>query len=281
MQKFALLLTTHNRCETTVTCLKSISEGIKQCPNSIFDLWVVDANSKDGTPEAVKQIFPEANVICVADTVYWNQGMRIAWSMAQEAYEYDGFFWINDDTVLKNESLRLLIEGLKLQASECGQEGIIAAAFSNDAQNHCISYGGYRGRSLLPQQAGYTDIEYFNGNLVLVSRNAFMKVGLLCPHYSHRYGDIDYGYRARSLNVPIWLAPGTAGYCKRDHIPMWMNPSVKLRYRLKATRGPKGISWREIRHFKSVEMRGHWLVTFIHLWIRVFFPALPLRKYVS
>ena len=61
MCKIAVLITSYNRKEKTLTCLKNLMEqdevpGLKLC------IYLVDDNSSDGTTEAVRSHYPSVNI---------------------------------------------------------------------------------------------------------------------------------------------------------------------------------------------------------------------------
>ena len=64
-----------------------------------LNVYLVDDGSTDGTSEAVKKNFPQVNIIKGDGTLFWNGGMRVAFSKAMES-EHDYYLWLNDDTIL-------------------------------------------------------------------------------------------------------------------------------------------------------------------------------------
>ena len=80
IMKIAILMTCHNRRETTLRCLESLAlekrVGVGQWK---IDVFLVDDGSTDGTDEAVKATFPKVNVIRGTGNLYWAKGMELAW----------------------------------------------------------------------------------------------------------------------------------------------------------------------------------------------------------
>jgi len=107
----AVLLTCFNRKEKTLSCLESIyAQSNKE--GFTLKVYLVDDGSTDGTSEAVKKNFPQVNVIKGDGTLFWNGGMRVAFSKAMEN-EHDYYLWLNDDTFIYPDSLKILIETSK------------------------------------------------------------------------------------------------------------------------------------------------------------------------
>ena len=98
-KNLAVLITCHNRLEKTKECLKSIyfQKKIEQYDVKVF---LVDDGSTDGTPEYIKENFPEIILIQGDGNLYWGGGMYLAW---EEALKYkknfDYFLWVNDDVI--------------------------------------------------------------------------------------------------------------------------------------------------------------------------------------
>ena len=108
-KEVAVLLTCYNRKEKTLACLHSFVEARKP-DGYIFDIYLVDDGSTDGTSDFVMDIFPDVNIIKGAGNLFWAGGMRLAWKTALKRKEYDAFLLLNDDVVLFNDFLHNLIE---------------------------------------------------------------------------------------------------------------------------------------------------------------------------
>jgi len=91
-----VVITCHNRKEKTIASLKKL---INQDDIDTLDvkIYLVDDGSTDGTSEAIKNNFPQVNIIKGDGTLFWNGGMRGAFSKAMEN-GHDYYLWLNDDT---------------------------------------------------------------------------------------------------------------------------------------------------------------------------------------
>ena len=106
-KSIAILMTCYNRFKVTLKCL----EALYNCsvPNDLeFDVFLVDDNSPDKTGEIVKSCCPDVNVIQGTGSLYWNQGMRLAWQTAASKKEYDFYLWLNDDTLVYVDALETI-----------------------------------------------------------------------------------------------------------------------------------------------------------------------------
>lgn len=118
--KLAVLMTCHNRKDKTMTCLSSLYKASQPIDYSI-DVFLVDDGSTDGTGEAVKEKYPEVNIIKGDGSLFWNQGMRLAWNVASSRCSYDFYLWLNDDVILFEHALRELIDTEKNIAQKMGE----------------------------------------------------------------------------------------------------------------------------------------------------------------
>lgn len=109
MLKVAVLLTVHNRREKTLECLQNCYQQIDSMKGDgsyEFAVYLVNDGCTDGTPEAVAESYPQTHIIRGDGSLFWNQGMRAAWTAAA-ADGQDFYLWLNDDTILSEGRLLL------------------------------------------------------------------------------------------------------------------------------------------------------------------------------
>jgi GT2 family glycosyltransferase len=224
----AVLLTCHNRRDKTLQCLSAIysQEGIDADFN--IEVFLVDDASTDGTATAIQIQFPLVNIIQGDGNLFWNRGMHLAWQTATIAKKFDYYLWLNDDTFLFENAIKILLVQTIEKAIVCGTTQSIV--------NPKATYGGYRkkpDRLLLPNGT-FQECDYFNGNCVLISKEVFDLVGNLDPVFHHAVGDFDYSLRAKKLGIVLYVAPAFIGSCEsHTELPKWRSPSVSLFKRVK------------------------------------------------
>ena len=250
--RVAVLMTCHNRRTLTVRCLESLRA---QTADADIALFLVDDGSSDGTADAVRAVWPAAQIIPGDGALFWNGGMRLAWETAAEAGPFDHYLWLNDDVVLDPGALdRLLCEAAAL----AGADGAVIVAGSTRRPG-CqeVTYGGQQRTNrrrplrltLAPPGATPVAVDTVSGNIVLVSAAAFARLGNLLPAFVHIFGDLDYGLRARAAGVPVFAGSGFFGECEGpDMSGTSLDPRLSRGHRLR-------LRWAEERKVHARDWR--------------------------
>lgn len=269
----AVLLTCHNRKEKTLQCLQKLFT--QQGLNIDFktDVFLVDDGSADGTGEAISTQFPLVNIIQGNGNLFWNRGMYLAWKTAAETKDFDYYLWLNDDTFLFEEALLNLLNGAQLshnKAAICGSTISLAT--------QTISYGGNSetGTLLVPNGA-LQETFSFNGNVVLIPKIVYEKVGILDKIFPHAIGDYEYALRIRKYNLKSFITSNYIGSCEENEkLPTWCSTSISLQKRIKSLYSPLGNS--HPYYFFIYEQRHFGLFTavkhFISIHLRLLMPQL-------
>jgi GT2 family glycosyltransferase len=221
MSSVAVLMTSHNRREDTLRCLRSLQQ------QPLFEehhLFLVDDGSVDGTGDAVRALLPCAQVIAGSGDLFWNGGMRLAWQTARACgRHFDFYLWLNDDVTLRPGALANLVADAR---SVAGAGAVIVAGCTVAPGTDVVTYGGQcRAKASRPLRLRLkrpcgvpVPVDTFSGNVVLVAAAAERALGNLSPAFKHIFGDLDYGFRARAAGIPVVLASEVAGECD-GHAP--------------------------------------------------------------
>ena len=234
----AVLMTCHNRRETTLRCLRSLVAAIQEYKNStvqpptsnlqpIFHLFLVDDGSTDGTSEAVHEWYNSTlfhsslftlHLIHGNGSLFWAKGMSLAWRTALE-YElqtsnsklqtkFSHFLWLNDDVVLSPNSI------CSLCSTQQKSESVVVGSCSD--KNGQSTYGVMDSHDVRIQPSTSREARWFNGNVVLVPHEICDKVGIISDEYSHARADYDYAERLHLAGIPIIGTPEYVGVCEND-----------------------------------------------------------------
>lgn len=252
----AVLMTCYNRVETTLRCLERLKAAVELVSDARFDVWLVDDASPDDTGTKVKAAFPEVNVIQSPGNLFWCKGMRLAWDAAvASGNKYDFYLWLNDDVMLKPDALVVVMKDY------INGGGVIVGRMSSDESEREESFGmrGDKG-------------DWVNGNLVLISREVYEKVGPICGKYLHAYGDHDYGLRAKRAGFSLRGSSDFCGVCPEEPERYHWMKGRGLRGRLKLLSDPKGYNMHDAVLFRYRNWGvGMAVVCALHMIVRVVF----------
>jgi len=270
--KIAVLLTTFNRKEKTISCLKSLKA--QQLPEGVrLEVFLTDDASADGTAEAVKCIWPEAHVYHGSGSLYWAGGMRSTWREAMKHHP-DCYLLLNDDTVLNSNAVAVLVNNCK-----SSDEPAICIGSTCDFHSGEISYGGWKlhgkGRwksSRTYSEKQYLDCDFGNANIMLVPQAVVEKIGILSSHFTHSLADYDYTLKAKKAGIAVRVAPGFLGFCTDDHGKNWKPSGTSLKERIQYLKSPKGLAYEEYLRFMKDHFPLSYPAAFVKLWMKTFFP---------
>lgn len=238
---------------------------------------VVDDGSLDGTAPAIRDEFQWAEVLVNADApLFWCRGMNRAMAWAQKA-TFDAYLLLNDDTVLQPDAVARLLECAAALRAERGR-AVLVTGSTCDARTGALTYGGERRRSLwrpvnmvpVVPSAIPQPIDTFNGNIVLLPAEAVALIGNLDAAYEHAMGDTDYGLRAGSAGVEVWLAPGFHGTCSNNPLSgSYRDAALPPRERWRHMLSRKGLPWRSWVHFTRRHAGPFWPMYFAWPYLRL------------
>ena len=244
------VLTTFNRCDTTLSCLRALQESAHLAEVPLAAV-VVDDGSADGTAAAIEAAFPWASVIHGDGDLFWCRGMHLAFAAAL-AVGYEHYLWLNDDTVLEPDALSRLL-ACHVQLARVRTAPVIVVGATRDPATLQPTYGGERIPSRwrplrvvsLAPSAAPQRCDSMTGNIALVPAEAAARAGNLDPAFEHAMGDTDYALRARAVGVEIWLAPGVLGTCSRNQpAGTYHDAALPLSVRWRMMLSRKGLPWR-------------------------------------
>ena len=272
--RLAVLITCHNRRETTLSCLAALfaQEGL---PKGVApEVFLVDDGSTDGTAVTVSQRYPGIHILKGDGTLFWTRAMHMAFEKALRV-EFSHYLWLNDDTLLFPNALQLLFSALDGERPN----GCISVGATREREFDCLTYGGARrtSRRLRPFQSvmiepGSTpqEIDVMHGNVVLIPDTVARLVGNLDPIFEHSMGDTDYSMRAQNKGVRIILTAGFVGTCSRNSIRgTYLDKTLPWKHRRRLLFSRKGLPWRS--WLVMCKRHGDFLWPLHFLWIYVRF----------
>ena len=248
--RLCIVLTCFNRKEKTLACFKALSASTLPAHLTLSAV-VVDDGSTDGTTKALSEEFPWVEVVRGEGNLFWARGMHQALRVAMQS-DFDFYLWLNDDTMLFDDTISRLIACEALLRKK-NDKPVIVVGSTVDELSGVLTYGGevriselrkMRFTKVTPSDAPQS-CQSMNGNTVLVSRDAAHAVGNIDSAFEHAMGDTDYALRANRLGVGVWVAPGVHGTCSGNALTgTYMDANLPLGRRWKLMMSRKGLPWR-------------------------------------
>jgi GT2 family glycosyltransferase len=145
-----------------------------------------------------------------------------------------------------------------------------------------VSYGGNSldGRLLVPN-GQLQEVYSFNGNVVFIPKDVYLRVGILDPRFPHAIGDFDYGLRIRKAKYKSFILGEYVGTCEgSDKLPIWCSENIPIGKRIASLYSPLGNS--HPYYFFIFELKHYGILTsikhFFSIHLRLFFPRLWKTK---
>lgn len=268
-------MTVHNRREITLKGLQTLKNAIANTGDGYhFDVFMTDDGCTDGTRDAVMHSYPSVHIVDGDGTLFWNQGMIKAWKAASSYDNYDYYLWFNDDVDLYRDSLKNLL----ITSKKHDDLSLVVGSMCDPSNKSLITYTGqdksiHRIDDCTEERECYAT----NGNLLLIPRVIYEKIGTNDPFFHHGEGDLDYGLRARKAGFKNYVAPGIFGECARhDDTPKWCNSKYDIRERYKSFYSPLPVMQRRDSFVFQRRHKGLFVALAIQakVYLKFFFPQL-------
>jgi GT2 family glycosyltransferase len=275
--KIAVLITCFNRKQKTLNCLSSFYASTFP-ENFVFDLYLVDDGSTDGTSEAIRNEFPEVIIIAGSGNLYWAGGMRRAFEVAHERKPYNSYLLLNDDVTLHIDFFSRILQ-TQNHCLDIYKKGGIYSGSTIDLKSGLTSYGGsflFKGVNnidyKLLQPNNYPQpCHLTNANILFVEREVIEKIGFLGEQFIHGIADFDFSLRAYKAGFPVYITSGFCGYCTDDHGNNWSD-SKSLKQRIEYLKSPLGLSCKEYLFYIKRHFPKELPLSVIKLWLKTLFP---------
>lgn len=240
----AVLMTVYNRKEKTLLCLDSLQKTVSAFTEKIHVVvYLTDDACSDGTSEAIinRNYNIEIKILPGTGHLFWNGGMINSWKAAIHDGNYDGYLWLNDDTVVLPEFWHDLLEADYFCYEQYGKHGIYVGS-TKDSITGDFTYGGFNyvnkftllDEFVIPDGKSFQPCEAAHGNITFVSNEVVTHQGVFCDKYFHGGTDHDYTYLAHKAGFPVLVLPHYAANCENDHLkqkPTTTLISPKKKYR--------------------------------------------------
>jgi len=287
IERIAVLLTVFNRKDKTLECLSSLFYDFDTSPLAI-DVYLTDDGSTDGTREALKEYFPERPITILQGNgkLFWNGGMINSWKAAIGHGGYDGYLWLNNDSVILPGLAKELLDADEYSIKTYGKRGIYVGSLQ-DMNRSKFSYGGFNFTnkitlkdSFIIPNGEFQICQCAHGNITYVSQDVVEKMGIFYDGYFHGGTDHDYTYLAYKAGFPLIVLRQYVGLCENDHSGSDKGFEGKnLKQRIAYLKSPHGMNLSNTLLFQKRCFPWRYPFALIVGYSKAFFPRLAYTLY--
>lgn len=284
MYKIAVLLTSFNRKQNTLDCIKSIYDQTAFQENEISIFLTIDG-STDGTTEAMKELFPDVNLFFGDGNLFWAGGMRFCYENAIKIKnDFDFILLLNDDTTLFPTAFEKLLKDY--QSLDSNESILVGCTQGKNARlENDFTYGGkillnnYDSTSkfILPNNKSPQICDLGNANIMLIPAITIKKIGFLSERFTHGIADYEYTLRAKKQGIKSFISSNFLGICHigDNQVKNWKNSKTStLKERLNYLHSPKGLAYKEYLFYIKTYFPYYFIHAWIFLWLKTLFPIL-------
>ena len=289
MRYIAVILTVHNRLDKTVACLNAVFNQREKYSFFNVDVFLTDDGSTDDTSKILRNRFSAKplHILSGNGNLYWNGGMINSWKAAIEHGGYDGYLWLNNDTIVLPNLWNELEQADEYSRKQFGKGGIYVGS-TKDPLTGEFTYGGFeftnqwtlKDRFLHPN--GHFQLcQCAHGNVTYISHDVVEKMGILCEQYLHGGGDHDYTYLAYKAGFPLIVLKDYVGICENDHQQGGYAAflSMSLKQRIKYLYSPLGFNLHNTLLLQKRCFPYRYPFVWLMGYLKAFFPKMYFKIY--
>lgn len=216
----SIILVNYKTKDLTRNCINSI---VEKTQNLSYEIFVVDNDSQDGTPEMLKNEFPWVKLIENPQ----NSGFGSANNLAIRQSDAKYVFLLNTDTILVNNAIKILFDFLENNE----KIGACGANLYDENMEHVHSYGvfptvkrqilkifmlrwffpaelkqmkdkGLNSENLLKP------VDYITGADVMIRKSVLDEVGIFDERFFMYFEENELQFRIRKVGYEIYINPG-------------------------------------------------------------------------
>ena len=269
--RLVVVILNRNRRDDTLACIASVNAST--LPN--FHILLLDNDSTDGTPAAVREQVPDVTVIETGGNLGYAAGNNIGLRWAQE-HGYDYAFLLNEDTIVAPDCLARLVEAAEANPGAAflgpivhhfSEPDVIQSAGGGLTGDWRLYHRGQNehngGRFITVDQ-----VDWVTGCSIMIRVPALPRVGLLDPSFFIYSEEVEWCLRARKAGFTgLFVASARLWHkgVQRDYNPsprvVYLSTRNHLRMLLKhqAGAGPLATALAgDLRTLASWSIRPRW-----------------------
>ncbi len=212
----SIILVSYNTKQLTLDCIKSI---YKNTSGLDFEILVVDNDSKDGSAEAIRENFPQVNLLEPKENLGFGRANNLAIKNSKGKY----VFLLNTDTVLINNAVKILFDFMENnpKTGACGGnlfnyykkniKTVHSYGFLNTPKRHIMRMLGLRYflRNIKndAERDKLQQVEQIIGADLMLRKSALDEVGIFNEKFFLYYEESELQFRIRQAGYSIYYVP--------------------------------------------------------------------------
>jgi GT2 family glycosyltransferase len=213
--------------------------------------------------------------------------MISSWQAAIKKNGFDGYLWLNNDTVVLPNYFDELFIADKYSLDHYGVHGIYVGCTMDRARTH-QTYGGFNFTNYLTLKDKFVRpngtiqcCQCAHGNITYISQDVVKKMGILSNRYIHSGGDHDYTYLAYKRGLPLLVLREYVGLCDNDHKKDGYDSFMKmnLKNRLEYLKSPLGFNLHNTLLFQKRCFPYRYPFVLVFGYLKALFPDLYFKIY--
>ncbi|MEF9987215.1 MAG: glycosyltransferase family 2 protein [Bacteroidales bacterium] len=244
----SIISVNYNGLHDTLEMVESIINNV----SLNYEIIIVDNASKNDETIAIKEKYPSVITIRSKDNLGFAGGNNLGINVAKGNY----LFFLNNDTVVKDDSLQYLVNRLDSSPNIGAVSPKIKFAWSP----FNIQFAGYTRLSgitlrnsligfMCPDSAQYNitaQTPYIHGAAFMIKREVVEKIGSMPELFFLYYEELDWSERIAEAGYELWYEPKTTVYHKESKSTGVQSP-LKVFYMTRnrliyAVRNRKGLT---------------------------------------
>ena len=192
--------------------LKKHLASVTKTEYSNFDIVVVDNGSTDDSVEYLKKEYPDIKIVRSNTNLGFGRGNNLGVKMYPN---YDAYVLLNNDVSVEKNWLSELVKvaqsdksigavGPKILYSEKRNSKYVINSAGMVVDKHFMSYDRYEGEIDSENYSATQEVECLTGGAILITKEAWDKVGGFNPKMFLYYEDVDLCLRIKDAGYKLY-----------------------------------------------------------------------------
>jgi hypothetical protein len=188
----------------TIQCI----QALRQSAYTNYEILIVDNASMDRSVERLQEQFPDAHIICASENLGYAGGNQLALEVALENGSFELFWILNNDALVRPDTLGELIEAYRKYGGNALYGGILVHEVNGEHYLHMRVWKNRRLRVLhnIPVKAYFKTmaprpVEALSGSHLLMPLMVVRQYGFMDTSFFLYSEDTDYCFQLRKQGV--------------------------------------------------------------------------------